>query len=837
VVQVEARQVQLFFPGGGEARTYSIESAPLKRVHFAPGDKVRGHSGDEFAIVSVSDEGGLFTYISEEGSLKEAELCDSLSFDNPESRLLSGHVDSSDLFELRLETHRNCQQFQTSPVRGFTGARIELLPHQIYIAHEVSRRQMPRVLLADEVGLGKTIEACLILHRMIVCGMASRALVLVPDALVHQWFVELLRRFNMTFAIVNDASYEDSRACDGENPFTEATLVLCGIEMLANSKERAMQALNAGWDILIVDEAHHLRWSEEEVSREYKLVELFAARVAGLLLLTASPEQAGVAGHFARLRLLDPARYSDFKQFVAEHEEYADVASRAEALLGGKSEEELHELLDRHGPGRVMFRNTRAGMTSFPKRIPHLVPLDVAEGSDPRAEWLGEFVRKNAPLKVLVICRSSSEVIWLKEKLHSMVSCEIAMFHEGLPLVQCDRQAAWFAEPEGARVLITSGIGGEGRNFQFVNNMVLMDVPEDPEFVEQRIGRLDRIGQVRDIHIHVPYVRGSHEEGIVRWLDEGLDAFSTPLVGGYRMLLEFGDRLGDISDELIVETREHHDSLCREIAAGRDRLLELNSCRPAIAEDLVSMIQEADDCDVLEEYMASVYEQFGVGVESLGAGEYLLRPDQLYCEEFPLPRDVMRITYDRGMALERPILTLLSWDHPMVHGAMELILGSDRGSCAVSRSSAVQGQILQAVFVLETVSVHRVAVSRFFPQTPIVVQVDVDMNLIDELPAIEGDADSWVVLEDLKLRNELFPAMLSRCRERADEVSKEVVKDVLTVMQKDLAGELRRLKRLQAVNDHVRQEEVDALAIEHKEFEQSVSEARIRLDAVRIVIK
>ena len=155
--------------------------------------------------------------------------------------------------------------------RGFIGARIDLIPHQLYIANEVGTRHAPRVLLADEVGLGKTIEACLIMHRQIVSGKISRALVLVPEPLVHQWFIELLRRFALQFSIFDEercAAIEGGSE-DGEvileeetkkevNPFLDDQLVLASIGLLANDPIRAKLATDAGWDMLIVDEAHHL---------------------------------------------------------------------------------------------------------------------------------------------------------------------------------------------------------------------------------------------------------------------------------------------------------------------------------------------------------------------------------------------------------------------------------------------------------------------------------------------------------------------------------------------------------------------------------------------------
>ena len=840
VVQVSTHQVQLLFPAGGKTRTYAADHAPLRRAQFAQGATIRGHEGVPFEIVSVEESGGLLTYRGEGQSLPESSLDDALSVETPADRLLAGHTDGSALFDLRLATLRHQHSSSRSPVRGFTGARIELLPHQLYIAHEVSRRQRPRVLLADEVGLGKTIEACLILHRMVVCGKAHRILILLPEPLIHQWFVELLRRFNMSFRILDKDRCEVEDRAGARNPFLEEQFVLCGLEFLAGSPARAQQAVDAGWDVLVVDEAHHLGWSPGGVSEEYGLVQRLAAVVPSLLLLTASPEQSGQEGHFARLRLLDEKRYPSYDRFLAEHDAYVDVADRAASVIETGTEDELSDLLDRHGPGRVMFRNSRATITGFPKRIPHLVPLmpSPSGAGDARVQWLGEFLREHPTTKVLVIGGTARDVCALEKALRARIGIDIANFHEDLPLLQCDRQAAWFAEPDGARVLIASGIGGEGRNFQFVSHMVLMDVPRDPELVEQRIGRLDRIGQKQSIHIHVPFVRGTAEEGFVRWLHEGLDAFSRPLVGGYRMLLEFQDQLTDVTDALIASTRESHRDLSARIEAGRDRLLELNSCRPTVAADLVSSILAAEADETLEQYMLEVFEQFGVSVESFGEHDYLLRADLLLCDEFPLPRerDAMRITYDRSHALSRPMITLLSWDHPMVQGSMDLILGSDRGGCAIARSSDVEGVLLQAVYVLEAVSDQSVEIDSFLPATPMLIQVDQKLAAVERAITVDGDGESWWVRDNERLQRDLVPAMIAATRAQAEARSPRILDAAKAEMRSALDTEVERLCHLQAVNDHVRDEEIDAAKTQIHDLALAMDNARLRLDSLRLVV-
>lgn len=182
---------------------------------------------------------------------------------------------------------------------------MQLLPHQLYIAHQIGQRVAPRVLLADEVGLGKTIEAGLIIHQQLRLQRAQRVLIIVPDSLIHQWFVELLRRFNLSFSIIDLEKYQAASATATENPFDSAQCFLCPLSALTASQEMAQAAQDSHWDLLVVDEAHHLKWQVEQSSPEYEVVAALSRLSQGVLLLTATPEQLGMAGHFARLQLLD----------------------------------------------------------------------------------------------------------------------------------------------------------------------------------------------------------------------------------------------------------------------------------------------------------------------------------------------------------------------------------------------------------------------------------------------------------------------------------------------------------------------------------------------------
>ncbi len=227
--------------------------------------------------------------------IHEASLESSVHFSKPYERLFAGQIDKLRHYELRLETLKHPHDHQHSAAYGLLGPRVQYLPHQFYIASEVGQRMSPRVLLADEVGLGKTIEAGLIIHQQLVKGLAHRILIIVPDSLIHQWLVEMLRRFNLHFSILDEGRCLDSEG----NPFEEAQLGLSPLSLFTRDEKYLEQAVHAGSNLMVVDEAHHLGWSEEGARHAYRCVEALAQKVKGLLLLTGTPEQLGIENHFA----------------------------------------------------------------------------------------------------------------------------------------------------------------------------------------------------------------------------------------------------------------------------------------------------------------------------------------------------------------------------------------------------------------------------------------------------------------------------------------------------------------------------------------------------------
>jgi ATP-dependent helicase HepA len=916
VKETSKGRVVVQFSVANETRQYAMTNAPLRRVVFKPGDTIVDKSQRPLLVVKVEEKEGLYLYIGKDSRLSEAELGDVAVMHGVDDRLYMGDVETPLQFALRRKTLDFDHHRKISPINGFVGGRIDLIPHQLYIAHEVSSRYAPRVLLSDQVGLGKTIEACLILHRLLLNGRISRVLILVPDSLVHQWFVEILRRFNLWFHIYDEerCAALDESAPEG-NPFLDDQLIICSTSFLASSPTRARQAITASWDMLVVDEAHHLEWSVNKVSPEYAIVEELSQVARGLLLLTATPEQLGVESHFARLRLLDPDRYADYETFKNESQDYSGIANIVEKLSLGKPLQAadtllltsmfgekrmaafakggeaaknnlIEDLLDQHGPGRVVFRNTRSAMSGFPKRKVHLIPLKATEDhdvwigrmakeyaadleettttvkqkfwfkEDPRVSWLVTLIKQLKPAKVVLICRTKEKVLALEKALQDLSSMKVGVFHEDLTIVQRDRNAAWFAEHDGAHILLCSEIGSEGRNFQFAHHLVLFDLPVHPELLEQRIGRLDRIGQTEDIQIHVPYLEGCPQEVLVRWFHEGLNAFEENLEGGNQLAQLFSARLkettlsvaspkaGNQLASLIADTAAYQKDLKVMLANGRDRLLEMNSFRPKVAEKLVQHIKAADLDVSLEKYMTQVFEQFGIDMEDLAQSTYLLHPSRTNADKFPsIPDHGISITFDRKRALSREDISFISWDHPMATGAIDMVLSSGTGgaSYAVLKGTGESAILLEVLFVLETAGGKNINVDRFLPNTPLRVVVDhsgedvtedYPIELFDEKLRPGRVAD---MLENDTLVDTILPNMIKVATELVEGLKGKAIDKGMKQMSITMNHEIGRLASLHEKKQNIRIEEVRLALDVQAKLTTLIKNARVRMDALQLI--
>jgi len=888
---VERDFVDIHFPASHSRRRYAMASAPLRRVEFQPGNTIRSRSGDTLRIDGMEVKDGLLIYRGNGTELPETELSDQMSFTTPVNRLHSGFVDRNRDFLLRYRSLVYQHNWAKSRVRGFIGGRIALLPHQLYVAGEVTHRDLSRVLLADETGLGKTIEACLILHRRLVSGSIERVLVLTPSSLVHQWFIELYRKFNLFFRIFDDEycrSLEDSDA--KVNPFLDDQLALCSIDFLTRNPLRRQQAVAAGWDCVVIDEAHHLT----ENSDNYALAVQISAICRQLILLSATPEQLGQKSHFSRLHLLDSARYTDYHRFLQEERRYHRISALLDRICDHRPltaadarlieellPEEPHaspaqwrgrlqndstlqqrviqDLLDQHGLGRAVFRNTRSVIPGFPCRQVHLIPLSATEdeapsaAGDPRIPWLVQFLRQDRHRKVLLICKSVEQVLEIEQALRKRMKIEIALFHEKITLLQRDRYAAWFAGKDGAQICLCSEIGSEGRNFQFAHHLVLYDLPDNPELLDQRIGRLDRIGQAHSIHIHVPYRLGSAEEILALWYHEGLNAFEQNVPGSYqiycRMQKELERRIRLLQVKGVKTVCQKTAKLSREISArmrlGRDRLLQLYSFRPDEAAHLLEGVQAQDAQPALEKFMLEIMTLYDLRVTLLEGRTYRVTTESLSNPEFPLPlmnKEEFTITFDRTTACQHEDWEFLTWDHPMVLGVLDLLPGSEKGNCALAMlpESEEQGFLLEAVYVLECVAPKAMEIDRFMPPRPVRIVVDQNLQDCTERHSFkswgrrlrEPDPHRW---PDQPLSVEQLNKMIDTTGGLAERNSQDLRANSRRIMEQQLGHERDRLRGLALKNPYIRPQQVDDLQERMQALAGVIDSARLRLDALRLV--
>ncbi|HTT81863.1 MAG TPA: SNF2-related protein [Rhizomicrobium sp.] len=466
---------------------------------------------------------------------------------------------------------------------------IESFWYQIETVRKVLRQFRGRVLLADEVGLGKTIEAGMVLKEYLLRGMIESVLVLAPASLIGQWHEELETKFEIPCSTTQDALFRSD-----PDRFWQGRRIVASIAA-ARRSEHARRLLARSFDLVIVDEAHHLR---DRASQSYKLVDSLNKRF--LLLLSATPVQNDLEELYNLLTLLKPGIFKTLKDFRAEYMKPGKPRQPA-------NPERLRELMR-----SAMIRNTRAVVAlKLPRRHAATIRIEPSEaerhcygelaeavrrfasaseghggrerlalrhllgsaGSSPAAaaatvrrfaerhpensDWIGlaerwslqdgggkeaqllDLLRRNPAEKKLVFVHYRETL----EHLAGLLAREnIAFARFDGSLSGAEKDAAIAAFRDDVPVLLSSESGGEGRNIQFCNTLINFDVPWNPMAIEQRIGRIDRIGQTREVFVFNLVSRGTLEEQVLALLEEKISMFE--LVVG-----EAGAILGSIEDD------------------------------------------------------------------------------------------------------------------------------------------------------------------------------------------------------------------------------------------------------------------------------------------------
>ncbi|MHC5761851.1 DEAD/DEAH box helicase [Nostoc sp.] len=545
------------------------------------------------------------------------------------SALKAGKYDPINFYEARLDL------FNLSVMADYdqliclpTLTAIDKYWYQIETARKVLRQLGGRALLADEVGLGKTIEAGLIIAEYLARGMVQSMLVLTPASLVSQWQSELSDKFNI--ATITTDNRDPQQPIDEfwtNNPRIIASL------NTAKSAKHYPHVTSRTWDLVVVDEAHHLK---NRTTLNWKLVNALNKRF--ILMLTATPVQNSLIELFNLLTLLKPGLLQTEAAFKKEY-----VDSRNGRVP--KNPEKLRSLMR-----EVMVRNTRALVdVKLPKRFATTITVTPAAGEEKLYQDLSEYLRssedkldrlsrtnllmragsspgaladslkqltKRLPdeelkslarraaqvkqvekAKVLVEMLSKSSQKTLVFTTHKATSTYLAQtlqaanipfaeFTGGMSLKQKDEAIAAFRDT--VSVLLASETGGEGRNIQFANAIVNYDLPWNPMKIEQRIGRIHRIGQTQDVFIFNFCLKGSIEEYILRILHDKINMFE--LVVG-----EIETILGNVDDEFDFSEIVMDIWLKHQVKPELDTAFEQLADNLLKAKNQYQQIQELDE--------------------------------------------------------------------------------------------------------------------------------------------------------------------------------------------------------------------------------------------------
>ncbi len=508
---------------------------------------------------------------------------------------------------------------------------VRRLDYQVETVHRVLRTLRGRALLADEVGLGKTVEAGMLVSEYLLRGMARTALIVCPAALVGQWRAELSDKFGFAAQSTEDPSFRSSPEAAWASG-AEPRVVVASLQM-ARSTRHAELVRAQRWDLVVVDEAHHVK---NRTTAGYKLLDSIKSRF--LLLLTATPVENDLEELYNLVTLLKPGQLATPAAFKKMFVEKGDPFSP-------RNRERLRGLL-----GEVMIRNTRAlagrGIELPPRFAQTVVVEPSAEetalyqavlsavrasaeagkgsrlslrtlleeagsSADAVLETVGRLdsglggkiasgvaeaaraasrAKSRKLVKLLELVRAlgsfspgSKAVVFTRfratlDALSRALESEgvaHSSFHGGMSGPEKDRAVERLRDE--VSVMLATDVGGEGRNLQFANVLVNYDLPWNPMKIEQRIGRLHRIGQTREVRVFSLCARGSAEERILDVLDRRIHLFEL-VIGEVDLILgraldekEFDERIFEIFERSRTEAEvaQGFDGLADELAAAR----------------------------------------------------------------------------------------------------------------------------------------------------------------------------------------------------------------------------------------------------------------------------
>jgi ATP-dependent helicase HepA len=739
VTAVSGRSLTVLFPDSGETLTLAAGDSAVVPLILAPGARARLEGTGETVVVAALLGGPARLVRLDDGREVPAEQLWPLPAEpSPLERLERGSVDSFEDFANRLDGLRLSRLREAEGLGSFLGGRIRLFPHQLYAAERACASNPVRWLLADEVGLGKTVEACLILNRLVHTGRAGRVLVVAPETLTVQWLGELWRKHHQVFVLLDDKRLEDVARDHGTNfnPFDVHRQVILGLETLIARRRLTEQAVEAGIDLLVVDEAHHLKRPPGHPGNPaYRAVAPIAGLARNTLLLTATPLEDDAHGFFRLVELLRPEEFLEesFEERLARRVPLPPCTSATRRsdigglpprigfpveLAGGEHSEGWDALLRleervralpiadtepaRQRKAEIVERALASPATltglldrKDPETAATMALAVAADRADPRLAWLAEQAAAWAKLKektlVFVAHRESLERI--KDELERRALSRVALFHEGLSPERRDIEVAQFRAPDGPSLLLSTEAGGEGRNFEFCRRLILFDLPWSPGVVEQRIGRLDRIGRTRPTEI--VYFRPPRGLGrAVVGLYEEIGLFREPMGGLERELRHVARAIaeaalagpGEVDPEVFAGVLAETDEARSRVQQAAYHELHRDPYRPEMAPAILARVPP--DLEILSESVVlRAASRFGFEIEpQIGGRTWIIELGaESLIDHLPGVPIGSRFlgTFDRVQAVEDEGRDFFASGHPLVEGILAELADGPRGRVAL----------------------------------------------------------------------------------------------------------------------------------------------------------
>ena len=665
IVNVEERFLDVFFPDTMERLKLSPEPESVRLIMLQVGMLVRTPTNQVEQILDLRQ--GMARLSSGE-EIEQEKLWPVIASSGVVDRLLDGEFDDIEHVLNRMDGLRLLTMQHAGHVPSLLGARIELFPHQLDAALQAISKDRVRWLLADEVGLGKTIIAHMITSAMLRMQRIERAIIVAPESLILQWLGELYKKFHQVFVLIDAERIAHVASDYGEetSPFDVHPLAMMTYEFLEANPQWAEAMRASKPDMVIADEAHQILRPALK-----PIITPLIEECEHALLLTATPFQLGEGGFLHLTSTLDlPTRQDDAGRHI------------------------IHQV----------SAVTREDIKKLPERRPHAVVIPAKcnavakiDHADPRIVWLVDAVKqwKKDRKRALIFVNDASRAKKLTELLSHASHHTLFCFHEQMDMQQRDIELARF-KLSASPAMITSGAGSEGRNFQFCDVLVHLDLPDDPTTLEQRIGRLDRIGRTGDLPIHY-FVRGDADdarEPELATLYEKLGIFQSAAIGASPAMHMVREA---IEEGRVLQDMAALDALVEQVKA---RLVEQDAqwifpSSHQIEEGPMVMTQIPRDLeDVMERFCTDAAQRVGLDlIEKEGESSYSFEyGSRVVVDAIPglSPEAHYLGTFSREEAIQSQELDFFGSGHVVVEGLLAELEDSTTGAVGALQMRASQ---------------------------------------------------------------------------------------------------------------------------------------------------